>query len=301
MEEKKTNVLLLIDGNALIHRFFHALPPLTTPKGEPIGAIYGLANILLKILRDPSTSSWQGKLTYIAACLDRPEPTFRDELFREYKTQRPATADELVGQIIRMREVFEMFGISVFEKPSFEADDLIGTLAERFRKERVRVVALSGDNDLLQLVDDKNDIAVQIIKSGLAEAKVYDEAAVKEKYGLSPDQLADYKGLVGDASDNIPGLKGVGPKTAVPLLREFGSIEGIYENEGLILEKNFKKFKGQKDAALLFKKIATVRRDVPIGEISLKDLEVKPLNKEELAKYFRELGSQSLVNRLNEQ
>ncbi|MEK9186259.1 MAG: 5'-3' exonuclease H3TH domain-containing protein [Patescibacteria group bacterium] len=292
MAEKKTNVLLLIDANALIHRFFHALPPLTTPDGQPIQAIYGLCGILLKILREQ-------KPEYVAAAFDRPEPTFRDEIFKDYKAHRPPTADDLVPQIIRAREVFEAFGIKSLDVPGFEADDIIGTLTEQFRGEPdFKIVILSGDNDLLQLVIDEKVVA-QIVKTGLSETVIYNEKGVEEKYGLKPNQLADYKGMVGDTSDNIPGIKGVGPKTAQPLLKEYGNLEEVFASIGIIPEKISKKLEGQKEIALMSKKLATIRRDAPVAVSGLSSLAMEELNKEKLSKYFTELGFKSLVERLN--
>lgn len=290
MAEPKKSVLLLIDVHALIHRFFHALPPLTTPEKEPIGAIYGLCGIVVKIIRDQ-------KPDYIAACFDRPEPTFRDEMFKEYKAQRAPAVDELISQIKRTREVFEIFGIKGFEKAGFEADDLIGTLAEKFKKE-TGVLILSGDNDLLQLVDDANGVRAQLIKTGLSETVTYDEKAVEEKYGLKPIQLPDYKALVGDTSDNIPGVNGVGPKTAQPLIKEFGTVEELFKSLGIIPEKTAKKFAGQEEIALLSKKLAIIRRDAPI-EAKLEELKTPPLDKAKITAYFEKLGFRTLVERMN--
>lgn len=286
--------LLLVDANALIHRFFHALPPLTTPDNQPIGAIYGLCGILLKIFREI-------KPDYVAAAIDHPAPTFRDEIFKEYKIHRPPTADELVSQLKRLKEVFGQFGVAVVEEPGFEADDLIGTLAEKFKQPKdLKVVILSGDNDLLQLVDDKNNVVAQLIKTGLSETITYDEKGVEEKYGLKPAQIPDYKGLVGDASDNIPGVRGVGPKTAQPLIKEWGSVEELFNSLGIIPEKTAKKFAGQKDVALLSKKLATIRRDAP-APVTLEDLQARPLDKTELSAYFTKLGFRTLVERLGKQ
>ena len=290
MAEKKTNVLLIIDANALIHRFFHALPPLTTPAGEPIGGIYGLCGVILKILKEQRPD-------FIAAAFDTPEKTFREEEFKEYKIQRPPTAAELVSQIRRAQEVFELFKVKIFAQPGFEADDIIGTLAEKFKKEKdFQVVILSGDLDMLQLVEDEKVLA-QISKTGITETTVFNEAAVKERYELKPGQLPDLKGFTGDPSDNIPGVKGVGPKTAVPLLKEFGTVEGIFENIGLIPEKTAKKLKGHEEEAIFSKKLATIRRNVPL-EVSLADLKAQPLDKKILSEYFEKLGFQSLVKRL---
>ncbi len=199
--------LLLIDANSIIHRSFHALPPLTTKDGKPAQAIYGIGSILLKLWRD-------GRPEYAAALFDRPEPTFRKKMYVEYKAQRPAAPTELISQIIEAHNIFPAFGIKTFERPGFEADDLIATFAEKFKKEKdVQVVILTGDRDTLQLVEGEK-VVVRTFKTGVSETLTYDEAAVKEKYGLLPNQLIDYKALVGDPSDNIKGVPGVGPKTA---------------------------------------------------------------------------------------
>src|ERR1700722_7855906 len=213
--------LLLIDANSIIHRAFHALPPFTGPDGRPTGALYGISAMMLNLWRD-------SRPDYVAALFDRPEPTFRDKKYAEYKGQRPPTADELVAQIIEARKLFEAFGIKFFEKPGFEADDLIATLAEKFRYEKdVQVVILTGDRDTLQLVED-DKVVVKIFNKGVSDTTIYDEKAVIEKYGLKPNQLIDYKALVGDASDNIKGVPGVGPKTAQELIKKFGTIEKLF-------------------------------------------------------------------------
>jgi len=292
MEEKKQNVLLLIDASALIHRFFHALPVLTTPDNKPIQAIYGLTATLLKIFREQ-------KPDYIAAALDRPEPTFRKEKFKEYKIHRPAAEDALVAQIIQMPQVFEKFGIPAFDKAGFEADDIIGTIVEKFRTEKnLKIIILSGDLDVLQLVEN-DKIVAQIIKTGLTNFSIYNEEAVMQRYLLKPSQLVDYKGLVGDTSDNIPGVKGIGPKTAAELLNDFKNIEGIFDSLTIIVPKTAKKLDGQQDIALLSKELATIKRDVPIEINSIKELEARPLDKKELSDYFIQLGFKSLIERIN--
>lgn len=282
--------LLLIDANSLIHRSFHALPPLTTPKGEPINAIYGLSSILLKILRDHNPD-------YVAAAFDRPEPTFRDEIYKEYKAHRPPTANELVSQLQKAHETFEKFGIKVVEKPGFEADDIVGTLAEKFKNEPdIKVVIFSGDKDNLQLIDNK--VFVELLKTGVSKTITYDKAFFLQQYGFSPEQLVDYKALIGDASDNIPGVTGIGPKGATDLIKEYGSVEKIYEEVGLIPKEVLrKKLEAGRESAFLSKKLAAIKRDAPL-DVSLGDLKQHPLNKDELKKYFEELGFKSLVERL---
>jgi len=284
--------LLLIDTHALVHRFFHALPPFTGPKGEPTNALYGMSGVLIKIIKDQ-------KPDYIAAATDRPEKTFREEQFKEYKIQRPPAANELVAQLIRMPELFENFGVKVFSVAGYEADDIIGTLVEKFREEPdLKIVVLSGDLDILQLVQDDKVVA-QMFKTGITETVIYNEEAVVAKYGLKPSQLPDYKGFIGDNSDNIPGVKGIGPKTIVPLLQEFITAEEVYNSLGIIPEKTFKKLEGHKEEAFFSKKLATIQRDVPLALASLEELKTQPLNVEKLADFFKSLGFESLVKRLS--
>lgn len=283
--------LLLIDVSSLVYRFFHALPPLTTPRGEPIQAIYGLVNVMLKIFREQQPD-------YAAAALDRPEKTFREEQFKDYKIHRPPAPDELIGQIKKLPEVFEIFNIKTFELPGYEADDLIGTLARHFaEKPDLRITILSGDLDTLQLVQNDKVVA-QIIKTGVTETKTYNEALVVERFGLTPEKLADYKGLIGDASDNIPGVTGIGPKTAVPLIRQFGTIEGIYENLGLINPAIVKKLADDKEKAVLSKKLATISREVPIPLPKLEELVVAKPDESRLKAFLENYGFTSILKRL---
>lgn len=281
--------LLLIDANALIHRAFHALPPLTSPDGEPIGAIYGLANTLLKTLKVQ-------KPDYIAAAFDRPEPTFRKEEFPEYKAHRPKAADELISQIIKARELFLKFQIPIFERPGFEADDIIGSLVKTFKKEKeLQVVILTGDLDTLQLIEDER-IIVRTPQKGITETIIYDEAAVMKRYGLKPSQIPDYKGLVGDPSDNIPGVPGVGPKSAEKILSEFKNLETALKE---ISDETplGKKILTHKIQAALSKKLATIHCDMDFG-IKLENIKYSGPDFKTLTRYFTELGFQSLVQRL---
>ncbi len=283
--------LLLIDANSLIHRAFHALPPLTTPQGEPINAVYGLSSILLKVLRDHQPD-------YIAAAFDRPEATFRDEMFEAYKAHRPPTANELVSQLKKAHETFQKFGIKDFEKPGFEADDIVGTLAEKFKKEKdLKIIIFSGDKDNLQLIDGEK-VVVELLRTGVSKTVTYNTSFFLQEYGFSPEQLVDYKALVGDVSDNIPGVKGIGPKGASDLIKEYGSVEKIYENVGLIPKKVLReKLEANRENAFLSKKLARIKRDIPL-EISLNDLSQKLLDKEALKAYFESLGFKSLMERV---
>ncbi len=284
--------LLLIDSHALIHRMYHAMAPLTTPQGEPIGAIYGLSQLLLRMITETV------KPDYIAACFDRPEPTFRKEAYAEYKAHREATPPDLISQLIKAREVFQQFKVKMFEMPGFEADDLIATLATKLHEEKdLQVSILTGDRDLLQLVHDDH-IVVELFKNGGGETTHMNEAAVIAKYGLKPAQIIDLKGLIGDPSDNIPGIHGVGEKTATPLLQEFGTVEEVFENLMIVPEKISKKFEGQREIAMQCKKLATLERNSPIFLDSLEDLRMLPLDKAGLIKYFDSLGFVSLIRRL---
>ncbi len=286
-------LLLLIDANSLIHRFFHALPPLTTPKGEPIGAMYGLSQVLLKIFREIQP-------THIAAAFDRPEPTFRDELFKDYKAHRPTTADALIAQLQYAPHLFEQFKVKTFSIPGFEADDLIGTLVERFRDEPdTRIMIFSGDHDTLQLVSG-DTVVVNFLIRGIAETILYNEASVAAKYGLKPRELPELKGFTGDPSDNIPGVAGIGPKTAQPLIAEFKTVEEVFDSLGIIPDKVRKKLEGNRDIAILSRDLAIINRHAPLYLDSIDELHAIAPDASQMAKYFEGLGFMSLVRRLRE-
>jgi len=286
--------LLLIDANSLIHRSFHALPPLTSLKGDPINAIYGLSSILLKILRDHNPD-------YIVAAFDRPEPTFRDAIFTQYKAHRPPTDNLLVPQLHEAHNTFGKFGVKVVEQAGLEADDLVGILAEKFKRSpelvEGKVIIFSGDKDNLQLVDG-DKVVVELLKTGVSKTVVFNESLFLQQYGFSPRQLVDYKALVGDTSDNIPGVRGIGPKGATDLIKEFGTIEKIYEDIELVSKKVLKeKLVANKEMALMSRRLAEIKRDAPL-EISLEEIKFSGFNRDILKKYFEELGFKSLVERL---
>jgi DNA polymerase-1 len=275
--------LLLIDANSLIHRAYHALPPLTASDGSPAGALYGLARMLTKIMREEHPE-------YVAACFDRPEPTFRKEEYEEYKAHRPETDEELVAQLIAAHELFDAVGIRVFDRPGFEADDCIATLAHRFGgTEDLRTVILTGDRDTLQLVRGDR-VVVRAPKKGISDTITYDEDKVREEYGLAPAQMIDYKALAGDPSDNIKGVPGVGPKTAKALLSKYPSVEEVLAHPE---DPATAKVAGQKEAALQAKRLVILRNDAPLEAGSLEDLSVR---EDDLARevYFSKLGFKSL-------
>ncbi len=283
-------ILLLIDANSLIHRCFHALPPFTGPNKQPTGSLYGLASILLKILREQPPE-------FIAAFFDRPEPTFRKEIFEEYKIQRPKAPNELVSQIIEAHQLFGAFRIKTFEAPKFDANDLIATAVEKFKKTLdLKIVILTGDLDSLQLVEDDKVVA-ETFKKGISDTIIYNEEGVKQRYqGLTPNQISDFKGLVGDPSDNIPGAPGIGPKTAVPLIKEYKNLENYLENGQL--DKNYLKITKFKDQVLLSKNLVQLKCDAPFDIGDLSELKYESLPKKNLISYFEKLGFKSLISRI---
>lgn len=284
---------IILDTHALVYRFFYALPPLTTPPParEPIGALYGLAGILLSLVAAERPD-------YLAAALDRPEPTFRKKDFAGYKGHRAPAPSELVSQLAKIPEFFACTGVRTCSVPGFEADDVIGTLAERFSSEpELSTTVLSGDLDTLQLVSGSRVLA-RIFRTGLSTTDLYDEAAVTRRYGLPPAALPDYKALVGDQSDNIPGVPGIGPKTARALIQEFHTLEGIYENIGLVPAKTAEKLEAQKAQAFLSRKLATIVRDAPLPIRSLEELKTPADGVSRLRNCYAKLGFESLVRRL---
>jgi DNA polymerase-1 len=255
-----------------------------------------VASIFLKIFKEGPTG--EGPVGYIAAAFDRHEATFREQEYKEYKATRAPTADELVSQLIECRELFKVMGVKTFEFPGFEADDIVFTLANKFASKGLKVYILSGDRDLLQAVDDKN-IQVIMPQRGISDILVYDEVAVMGKYGVSPKQFADYKGLVGDTSDNIPGVPGIGPKTATSLIGEYQSLEGLYEEVdgvGLVNPKMQEKLKTYKEQAFLSKRLATLNGSVPV-DVSIDDLRFSQPSYENLSTYFNKFGFKTLLER----
>jgi DNA polymerase-1 len=283
--------LLLIDTHALVHRFFHALPPLTSPSGKPAQALYGISGMLIKVFLEQQPD-------FIAAASDRPEKTFRKEQFSGYKVHRPPAADALVSQLIAAPEIYEAFSIPLFSKAGYEADDIIGTLVEHFSGEAdLATTILSGDLDILQLVS-RDRVQADIIKTGVSETVLYNEAMVRERYGFPPNRIPEYKGLLGDPSDNIPGVKGIGKKTATELLEEFKTLEEIYENIGLVKNKVAEKLTENRENAFMSRSLGTIRRDVPIELPPLPALAAKPLDTEKLRALFTRYGFESLLRRL---
>jgi len=286
-EEKKK--LILIDGNAIMHRAYHALPPLSTKKGELVNAVYGFASTLFSVIE-------MFKPEYIAVSFDLAGPTFRHEEYKEYKATRTKAPDEFYNQIPRVKEFVKTFNIPIFEKEGYEADDVIGTLAKQAEQyEDVEVIIVTGDLDTLQLVTDKTKIYT--MRRGLSDSVIYDAEKIKERYTLSPIQIIDYKGLRGDPSDNIPGVKGIGEKTAVELLTKYGSVENVYQHLSEIKDSIREKLERDRLKAFMSKKLATIKTDVPLI-LELEKTKVHDFDREKLVALFGELNFYSLVKRI---
>ena len=217
-------LLVLFDGNALIHRAFHALPPLAvTRTGEPTGAVSGFATMVLKVLSEL-------KPTHCAVAFDHPSPTFRHKEFAAYKAHRPPAPEDLKRQFKRVHQLVDAFNIASFEVEGYEADDILGTLARQASQEGIETIIVTGDMDTLQLVEPSVKVLTPRPGKPFSDTVLYDEGKVEERYGLTPQQIADLKGLKGDSSDNIPGVPGVGEKTAVKLLQQYQTVDGIYQH-----------------------------------------------------------------------
>lgn len=265
------NRLVLIDGNAIMHRAYHALPPLTSPDGKIVNVVYGFISMMLKIFHDL-------KPTHMTVAFDRPGKTFRDELFANYQTQRPKMEDDFISQIALVHDVVAACDIPIFECDGFEADDMIGTIVQQVLEGHTKpsegmidqVVIITGDRDILQLVVDER-ILVFMPTKGLSEGKLYGEKEVVERMGVKPKLIIDLKALMGDASDNYPGVIGIGPKTALQLLSTYRSVESIYNHiDSIVSEGTKAKLIAGRESAMLGKTLATIRRDAPITFISQK-------------------------------
>jgi DNA polymerase-1 len=252
-------IFVIIDSHALIHRAFHAIPPMTTTKGEPVHAVYGFYAALIKILKDIHPD-------YCAVTFDLPQKTFRHESFDAYKAHRPKAPDELISQIKMVREILPSFGIAQFEMPKYEADDIIGTLVKKLSRFDGEILIVTGDLDTLQLVDKRTNVLT--LKKGITETARYGEKEIMERWGLAPDQMIDFKALKGDPSDNIPGVPGIGEKTAITLLKEYKTLERVYlaaeQKKSDIKESLRKKLIEHKEQALFSKQLSTINIDVAI-------------------------------------
>ncbi|MFC3040085.1 DNA polymerase I [Virgibacillus xinjiangensis] len=284
-----SNKLVLIDGNSIIYRAFFALPLLNNDKGVYTNAVYGFTTMLLRILEEEQP-------THILVAFDAGKTTFRHETYKEYKGGRQKTPPELSEQFPLLKEVLDAFSIPHYQLEQYEADDIIGTLSTVEKEDDWNVTVISGDKDLLQLTSDQ--VTVSLTKKGISEVERYTPAFMKEKMDIAPDQIIDLKALMGDKSDNIPGVPGVGEKTAVKLLKQFGTLEGIYDHIEEVSGKKLKeKLTTYKDEAFLSKDLVTIKRDSPIT-VEPKELAYGGYDPNQLSGMFKELGFQSLLDRI---
>jgi len=296
--------LFLIDGNAILHRAYHALPPFKTTKGELVNAVYGFSSMLLNIINHQ-------KPEYIAVSFDRKAPTFRHEEYKDYKATRVKAPDDLYEQIPRIKQVVEAFNIPIFEMDGYEADDILGTLAEQAKQINGRCVAekndemgadtivtfiVTGDMDTLQLISPTTFVFAP--QRGVLDYLIYDSAKVLSKYGLEPNQIVDFKALKGDASDNIPGVMGIGDKTAVDLLQKYKTLDGIYDHLSELRDSLRKKLTNDRENAFFSRRLATIMRDVPI-KLNIVNCKTHNFELDKIMRLFEELEFKSLLGKLN--
>ena len=250
------DTLLLIDGNAIMHRAYHALPPFKAGDGTPTNVIYGYLSMLHKVIVD-------FKPDFLISCFDTPKPTFRNKIFKDYQIHRPKIDDDFIVQIPLVKQALDEAGVIRIEKDGYGADDLIGTITRVFDGNKFRVVIVSGDKDIFQLISE--NVYVASPQLGLANIKIFDKAEVEQKLDIAPANIVDYKALAGDPSDNYPGAVGIGPKTAAKLIHEFGTVENIYNNIDAVSSEKVKSIlKKEKENVFLSKKLAAILCDVDI-------------------------------------
>lgn len=282
--------MILIDGNAILHKAFHALPPFKNSKGVLVNAVYGFASMLLNLLK-------QQKPDYIACAFDLKAPTFRHTEYADYKATRTKAPQELYDQLPLIKEMLVAFNIPIYEKEGFEADDLLGCLAARaVEKPMVEVFIVTGDLDTLQLVSDR--VKVFAMHRGFSKPIVFDREGVFAKSGLWPEQIADMKGLQGDSSDNIKGVTGIGQKTTLELLQKYGSLEGVYEHLDDLKGATRDKLEAGRESAFLSKRLATIVCEIDGVKLDLDECAVHDYSQEELGRIFDELEFKSLAERV---
>ena len=279
--------LLLVDGNAVLHRAYYALPDWRNRSGEATAGVYGFLSMLIKAIEELEP-------THLAVVFDSPGPTFRHVMYVGYQATREKerqVSEDIWGQGEKLKKVFQLLSLPVYQLEGFEADDIIGTLAKQSRGDEV--VIITGDRDLMQLVDEQ--VKLYMPQKGLSDGQIIDEEKVAEKLGIPPTQVIDYKALVGDSSDNYPGVTGIGPKTAIHLLAEFESLEGVYKNLPKIDERTRQKLAEGHEGAMLSQKLAAIRRDAPV---TLDMTRCLLPSAQRFAQVFKELNYKSLVKRM---
>jgi DNA polymerase I len=299
-KKKAHKTLVLLDAHAILHRAYHALPAFSSPTGEPTGALYGVVAMLIKIIEELRPD-------YIAAAFDLPEKTYRHHAFEGYKAKRAKLEDDLAAQIDRSRDIFEAFGIRIYECPGFEADDMLGTIVEQTRgMQELEVIIASGDMDTLQLIE-KTRVKVYTLRKGIKDTIMYDEKGVKERYGFGPLLIPDYKGLRGDPSDNIPGIAGIGEKMATTLITTFGGVDALYKklkkDEDAFVRAGLRPriielLKNNREEAEFSKMLATIRRDAPVTFTLPEKTWREKLDLEKVLALFAELGFRTLGARV---
>lgn len=287
-------MLVLFDGNALIHRAYHALPPLSVRKtGELVGAVFGFAQILLKVLSEL-------KPTHYAIAFDKAAPTFRHVMYDQYKATRKETPSELIGQFGRVKELVQAFKMPIYEIDGFEADDVLGTLGKQASEEGIETVIVTGDADTMQLVTDKVKILYPRPRGNFSEADIYDVDAVVTKYGIKPENIVDFKALKGDPSDNIPGVPGIGEKSAVKLIQQFGGLEQIYEHIKEVTPAKVQKLLIEhRTEAEQSKVLATIVTNTPV-QLDLEECQASNYDRSKVVELLRELEFSSLLRKLPE-
>lgn len=283
--------LVLIDSMAILFRAYHAMPPLTTRIGEPINAVYGMIPMLLRIVQDL-------KPTHIAFAFDEAEKTSRQKEVESYQANRAETPDDLLPQFQKAKDLTEAIGTPYYSMPGYEADDVIGTIVVK-ASDFEEVVIVTGDRDMLQLIDDSKNIKLLMPVKGLSDAKLFGEKETLERMGVPPKLIADFKGLVGDASDNYKGVPGIGPKTAINLLTAYGSFNGIYENLDGIPDKVRQKLIDGKESGEMSYKLAQIIKDVPI-KINFDGMKKWKIDSPKILALFEEYGFRTLTRRVKE-
>lgn len=283
--------LVLIDGSALLHRAYHAMPGLTNSNGQIVNAVYGFFSMFLGVLQEQ-------KPDYIVVAFDRSKPTIRQAMFSGYHEHRPPMASELSDQVHLIDELLAKLGVQVVSADGYEGDDVIGTFAFQAQQldAELETVIVTGDRDMLQLVNERTKVLMLI--TGMTKTALFDEAMVEEKYGVKSSQFIDYKALIGDASDGYPGITGIGPKTAASLLQKFGTFEALYERIGEVPEKIGLKLATDAEQGALAKKLATIITDAPV-HLNLEDCRCQDLDTEGLREGFEAHNFKSLIARLD--
>ncbi len=281
--------LVLIDGNAIIHRAYHALPPLNNKEGQPTNAVYGFFTMLFKIIESLKPEN-------LIVCFDKKAPTFRKQIYVGYQAKRPKMSEDLVPQIDIIHKSLDEAQIVHFGVEGYEADDLIGTLSKKGVEKNFEVIIVSGDRDLLQLVNSHVLVLAPVV--GITNMILFDEAKIKEKYGLKPKQIIDYKALAGDSSDNYPGVTGIGSKTASQLINKYESLENLYKHISELLPQLQEKLANDAEQAVMSKNLATIITDAPV-ELNENDCLISNIDANGLKKQFESLGFSSLLKRLS--